>query len=169
MKLTGNRIVLAGIVLVGALLAFFLLGRDDNSLRLQVQVSGTVNATQNGANGQYGASGTGLANGPFGKVSLNGGGSGQAEANCVVFDGSGELVTAVGTLQLRLPKPGRACLTEAMLDQAAGSGELQVAATVEARGTDGSLLGRHGGLKARGNYNPDSGSFTVRFTGRLRR
>jgi len=168
MKLTGNRIVLAGIVLVGALLAFFLLGRDDNSLRLQVQVSGTVNATQNGANGQYGASGTGLANGPFGNVSLSGGGSGQAEGNCVVFDGSGELVTAVGTLQLRLAKPGRACLTEATLGQAAG-GELQVAATVEASGTDGSLLGRHGGLKARGNYNPDSGSFTVRFTGRLRR
>jgi hypothetical protein len=169
MKLTGNRIVLAGIVLVGALLAFFLLGGDDNSLRLQVQVSGTVNATQNGANGQYGASGTGLANGPFGNVNLRGGGSGQAEANCVVFDGGGELVTAVGTLQLRLAKPGRACLTEATLDQAAGSGELQVAATVEASGTDGSLLGRHGGLKARGDYNPDSGSFTVRFTGRLRR
>ena len=78
-------------------------------------------------------------------------------------------MTAVGTLQLRLAKPGRACLTEVTLDQAAGSGELQVAATVEASGTDGSLLGRHGGLKARGNYNPDSGSFTVRFTGRLRR
>jgi hypothetical protein len=169
MKLTGNRIVLAGIVLVGALLAFFLLGRDDNSLRLQAQVSGTVNATRNGANGQYEASGTGLANGPFGSVSLSGGGSGQAQANCVLFDGSGELVTAVGTLQLRLAKPGRACFTEATLDQSAGGGELPVAATVEASGTDGSLLGRHGGLKARGTYNTDSGSFTVRFTGRLHR
>ena len=169
MRVTGKRLLLAAVVLIAALPAYFVFGRDDNSLRLQVQVSGTVNATQNGANGQYGASGTGLANGPFGNVSFSGGGSGQAEANCVLFDGSGELVTAVGTLQLRLAKPGRACLTEATLDQAAGSGELQVAATVEASGTNGSLLGRHGDLKARGNYNPDSGSFSVRFTGRLRR
>jgi hypothetical protein len=168
MKVTGNRILLAGIVLVGALLAFFFLGRDDNSLRLDAQVSGTVNATQNGANGQYGAAGTGLANSPFGNVSMSGGGSGQAEANCVVFDGTGELVTGVGTLQLRLAKPGRSCLTEATLDQAAGVGELEVAATVEATGKGG-LLGRHGSLKARGTYNTDSGSFTVRLTGRLRR
>jgi hypothetical protein len=166
MKLTGNRIVLAGIVLIGALPAYFLLGRDDNSLRLQVQVSGTVNATQNGANGQYGASGTGLASAPFGNVTLNGGGAGQAEGNCVDFDGRGELVTAAGTLQLRLDKPGRSCIT---LDQAAGGGALHVTATVEATGTTGSLLGRHGKLKARGTYNPDSGSFTVHVTGGLRR
>jgi len=169
MKLTGNRLVLAGIVLVGALLAYFLLVRDDNSLRLQVHVGGTVNATQSGANGQYGASGTGLANSPFGNVSLSGGGSGQAEGSCVVFNGSGELVTAVGTLQLRLAKPGRSCITEGALDEAAGSGELQVTATVEAIGTGGSLLGRHGNLEARGTYNPDSGSFTIRLTGGLRR
>ena len=64
---------------------------------------------------------------------------------------------------------GRACLTEATVDKVAGSGELKVAATVEASGTGGSLLGRHGSLKARGTFNPDSGSFTVRSTGRLRR
>jgi hypothetical protein len=169
MKLTGNRILLAGIVLAGALLAFSLLGRDDNSLRLDVQVSGTVNTTQNAANGQYGGSGTGLANDPFGNVTLSGGGSGQAEGNCVVFDGGGELVTAAGTLQLRLAKPGRACLTEAMLDQTAGGGELQVTATVEATGTTDSLVGRHGNLKARGTFNTDSSNFTVRLTGGLRR
>ena len=169
MRLTGKRIALAVIVLIAGLLGFVLLGRDDNSLRLQVQVSGTVNTTQAGASGQYRATGTGLADGLFGNVSFSGSGSGEADANCVVFDGSGVLVTAAGTLQLRLAKPGRACLTEATLDQAAGSGELKVAARVESSGTDGSLLGRHGGLQARGSYNPDSGSFTVRFSGRLRR
>lgn len=168
MRLTGNRIVVAGIVLVAALLAYFLLGRDDNSLRLDAQVSGTVN-TAPSANGQYVGSGTGLANGVFGNVTLSGSGSGRPEANCVIFDGVGTLVTAVGTLQLRLAKPGRGCLTEAALDQTAGAGELEVTATVEATGTTGSLLGRHGNLKARGTYNTDSGTFTVRLTGRLRR
>jgi hypothetical protein len=167
MRLTGKRLALAVIVLVGAVTAFFLFGRDDNSLRLQVQVSGTANASQDGTSGIYRASGTGLADSPFGSVSLSGGGSGQVEANCVVFDGSGELVTTAGTLQLQLAKPARACLTQAPLDQAAGSGELQVTATVEATGTTGSLLGGHGRVKARGSYDPESGRFTVLFSGRL--
>jgi hypothetical protein len=168
-RLTGNRLLLALTVVVGALLAFFLLGRNDNSLLLDVQVSGTVNATAVGAGGQYRATGTGLANSPFGNVSLNGGGTGQTETNCVVFDGTGVLASAAGSLELRLAKPGKACVTEATLDQAAGSGEVQAAATVEANGTDGSLLGRHGRLHARGTYNVDSGAFTVRLSGRLRR
>jgi type II secretory pathway pseudopilin PulG len=164
MRLTGKRLLLAVIVLVAAVTAFFLFGRADNSLRLQVQVSGTANAAQDG----YRASGTGLADSPFGSVSLSGGGSGQVEANCVVYDGSGELTTTAGTLQLRLAKPGRACLTQATPDQVAGVGELKVTATVEATGTTGSLLGRHGRLKARGTYNPETDRFTVLFSGRLR-
>jgi hypothetical protein len=91
------------------------------------------------------------------------------EANCVSFDGRGELVTAAGTLQLRLAKPGRACLTEAALDEPSGAAELKVAVTLEATGTGGSLLGRHGRLEARGTYNPDTGGFTVALSGRLRR
>ena len=172
MRVTGKRLLLAAVVLIAALLAYFLFGRDDNSLRLQAQVSGTVNAAQAGTGGTYQATGTGLANSEFGSVSLSGGGSGsssQTKANCVDFDGTGELVTAAGTLQLQLSKPGRACLTQATLDQAAGSGELEVAVTVEATGTDGSLLGRHGRLKARGTYNADTGAFTVVLSGRLRR
>jgi hypothetical protein len=167
MKLTGKRILLTAGVLVATLVAFFLFTRNDNSLRLQVQVSGTANAAQAGTGGTYQASGTGLANDQFGSVTLSGSGSGQVETNCVSFDGTGELVTAAGTLQLQLAKPGRACLTQTTLDQATGSGELEVAATVEATGTAGSLLGRHGRLKARGSFNPDSGAFTVLLTGRL--
>jgi hypothetical protein len=167
MKLTGKRILLAAGVLVAALVAFFPLSRDDNSLRLQVQVSGTANAAQAGTGGTYRASGNGVANDQFGNVTLSGSGSGQVETNCVSFDGVGELVTAAGTLQLHLAKPGRACLTQTTLDQAAGSGELEVKATVEATGTSGSLLGRHGRLKARGSFNPDSGAFSVLLSGRL--
>jgi hypothetical protein len=169
MRLTGNRILLAAIVLAAALLAYVLFGRDDNSLRLLVQVSGTANGAQTGTGGTYRASGTGLANAPFGNVTLTGAGSGELTANCVSFTGAGELATAAGTVQLQLAKPGRACVTQATLDQAASTGELEVAATVEATGTAGSLLGRHGHFKARGSYNPDSGSFTVLFSGRLRR
>jgi hypothetical protein len=164
-----RRVLLAVIVVAGAVLAFSLLHRHDDSLRLQVQVSGTVSATQVGAGGQYRATGTGVADVPFGNISLNGGGSGQTEGNCVLFDGTGELVTAAGTLQLRLAKPGKACVTEATLDQATGGGDVRVDATVEASATDGSLLGRHGSLRARGTYNVDDGTFTVSFGGRLRR
>ncbi len=167
MKLTGKRILLTAGVLVATLVAFFLFTRNDNSLRLQVQVSGTANAAQAGTGGTYRASGTGLANGQFGSVTLSGSGSGQVETNCVTFDGVGELATAAGTLQLHLAKPGRACLTQTTLDEAAGSGELEVKATVEATGTSGTLLRRHGRLKARGSFNPDSGAFTVLLTGRL--
>ena len=167
MSVTIKQLVLAAIVLVAALLAlFFLFGRDDDSLPLRVQVSGT--ATEAGA-GTYRASGTGLANDQFGSVTLSGTGSGELVGNCVTFDGVGELATAAGTLQLRLPKPGRACLTPAAVDETTGSAELKVGATVEATGTDGSLLGRHGRLKARGTLNTDTGAFTVELNGRLRR
>jgi hypothetical protein len=165
-RVTGKRLLLAAIAVIAALLAYVLFVRADNSLRLHVQVRGTVTGTEAGTGGTYRASGTGVANAPFGSVSLSGGGSGQAETNCVSFDGSGALVTAAGTLQLRLAKPGRACLTQATLDQAT---ELKVAVTLEATATDGSLLGRHGRLKARGSFNPDTGAFTVLLSGRLRR
>jgi hypothetical protein len=168
-RVTGKRLLPAAAVLIAALLAFFLFGRDDDSLRLEAQVSGTVTAAQGEAAGTYRAGGSGLANDSFGSVSLSGGGNGQLEANCVTFDGSGELVTAAGTLQLRLAEPGRACLTEATLDESSGIGELKVAVTLEATGTGGSLLGRHGRLKARGTYNPDTGAFTATLSGRLRR
>lgn len=169
MRVTGKRLLVAAAVLIAALPAFFLFGRGDDSLRLQAEISGTVVAARGEAGGTYRAGGTGLANESFGSVSLNGGGSGQVEANCVTFDGSGELVTAAGTLQLRLAKPGRACLTQTTLDESSGAAELKVAVTLEATGTGGSLLGRHGRLKARGAYNPDTGGFTVALSGRLRR
>ena len=161
MKLTPKRLLIAVAVVVAALLAYFLFGGDDNSLPLKAQVTGTVNGAQ--------ASGTGVADAPFGSVRLSATGSGQFEANCVVFDGSGQLVTGAGTLQLSLPKPGRACLTGSELEQAEAGGEVNVAATVEATGTDGALLGRHGRLKARGTFNTSSGAFTVSLSGRLRR
>src|SRR5438477_12367134 len=104
MKLTGKRILLAVGVLAAALLAYLLFGRGDNSLRLQVQVSGTADGAQAGTAGTYRASGTGLANAPFGSVTLTGAGSGQLAADCVGFDGNGELVTAAGTLELELAK-----------------------------------------------------------------
>ena len=171
MKLTGKRILLAGIVLVAALSAYLVFGRPDNALHLDVQVSGTASTTQNATTGQATGSGTVVANAPFGNVTLSGSGSGgaQTESNCVDFDGSGVLQTAVGRLQLQLPKPGRACLTASSLGQAEGRAELQASATVDAVGMDGSLLGRHGRLKARGTFDPDTGSFTVRLTGGLRR
>jgi hypothetical protein len=171
-RLTGYRLLLAAGALIAAVLALFLLTRGDNSLRLDAQLTGTVAASQSGASGQYGGSGTGQANSPFGNVSLSAGGGavpGDTPANCAVFDGTGVLTTAAGTLELRLPKPARACFTAAGLDEATGSGELHVSAKVDATGTSGSLLGRHGSLKAQGSYNLDSGSFTVRVTGRLRR
>ena len=40
-------------------------------------------------------------------------------------------------------------------------------ATVQATGTTGSLLGRHGNLKARGSYDPETDRFTVLISGRL--
>jgi hypothetical protein len=168
-RVTGKRLLLAAAVLIAVLPAYFLYSRDDDSLRLQAQVSGTVIAAQGEAGGTYRAAGAGLANGSFGSVSLNGGGSGQVEANCVSFDGNGELVTAAGTLQLRLAKPGRACLTQVALDESSGAGELKVAVTLEATGADGTLIGRQGRLKARGTFNPDTGGFTVTLSGRLRR
>ena len=167
MSVTIKQLVLAVIGLVAALLALYLLfGRSDNSVRLQAQVTGT--ATEAGV-GTYRASGTGLANDQFGRVTLSGTGSGELVGNCVTFDGVGELATAIGRLQLRLTKPGRACLTKAAVDQATGSAELKVTVTVEATGTDGSLLGRHGRLQARGTLDTDTGGFTVELDGRLRR
>lgn len=167
MSVTIKQLVLAVIVLVAALLALYLsFGRDDDSLRLQAQVTGT--ATEAGA-GTYRASGAGLANDQFGRVTLSGSGSGELVGNCVSFNGVGALATAIGTLQLRLAKPGRACLTQAAVDQATGSAELKVTVTVEATGTDGSLLGRHGHFKARGTLNTDTGGFSVELDGRLRR
>jgi len=162
MKLTPKRLLIAVAVVVAALLAYFLFGGDDNSLPLKAQVTGTVNGAQ--------ASGTGVADAPFGSVRLSATGSGQFEANCVVFDGTGQLVTGAGTLQLSLPKPGRVCLSASQLEQAEGAGgDVKVAATVEATGVDGSLAGRHGRLKVRGTVNTSNGAFTVSLSGRLRR
>jgi len=161
MKLTPKRLLLAAAVLIAALLAYFVLGGNDNSLPLQAQVTGTVSGTQ--------ATGAGVANAPFGSVRLGADGSGQFEANCVVFDGTGRLATGAGTLQLSLPKPARVCLTASQLDQAEGGGEVKVAATVEASGVDGSLFGRHGRLRVRGTLDTGSGAFTVTLRGRLRR
>lgn len=161
MRVTPKRLLIAAAVLVAAPLAYFLLRGDDNSLPLKAQVTGTVNGTQ--------ATGTGVADAPFGSVRLGATGSGQFEANCIVFDGTGRLVTGAGTLQLSLPKPARSCFTGSELEQAEAGGEVDVAATVEARGTDGALLGRHGRLKVRGTINTSSGAFTVSLSGRLRR
>jgi len=160
MRLTGKRLLLALAVLAAALIGYFLLRGDENALPLQVQVTGTVNGTQ--------ARGAGVAGAPFGNLTFSASGSAQAELNCVTFDGTGVLATAAGTLQLRLPKPGRACFTAATLQQAEGGADVEVTATVEASGSDGSLLGRHGRLKARGSFNPDSGRFIVTFSGGLR-
>jgi hypothetical protein len=161
MRLTGKRLILAAIVLAATVLAYVLLRSDDNGLRLDVQVAGTVTGTQ--------ASGTGVAAAPFGNVSLTAAGSAGFEGNCAVFDGSGELKTGAGTLRLRLPKPGRACLNGAALDEQAEGVAIEVSGSVDATGIDGSLLGRHGRLKARGTYDTSSDRFTVVISGRLRR
>ena len=159
MTLTPKRLLIAAAVVVAGLLAYFLLSGDDNSLPLKAQVTGTVNGAQ--------ASGTGVADAPFGSVRLSATGSGQFEANCVVFDGTGQLATGAGTLQLSLPKPGRVCLTASQFQQAEGGGDVKVAATVDATGVDGSLAGRRGRLKVRGTVDTNSGAFTVSLSGRL--
>jgi len=64
---------------------------------------------------------------------------------------------------------GRACFSQKTLQQLEGGGKLQATAKLEATGTTGSLLGRHGRLEARGSYDPESDRFTILFNGRLRR
>jgi hypothetical protein len=161
MTVTPKRLLIAAAVVAVALLAYVWLSADDNSLPLNARVTGTVNGAQ--------ASGAGVANAPFGRVRLSATGNGQFEANCIVFDGSGQLVTGAGTLQLSLPGPGRACLTGSELQQAEAGGQVNVAANLDARGTEGAVLGRHGRLKARGAINTATGAFTVNLSGRLRR
>jgi hypothetical protein len=167
MRVTGKRLLLTAAALVVAVLAFFLFAGDDHSLKLRAQVSGTADTAQAESDGTYRASGTGVADGEFGAVTFTGAGSGAPEGSCVSFSGTGELVTAVGALQLRPDKPGKACLTRSALDENTDAVALQVTVTVLATGTSGSLLGRHGRLKARGTFDPDSGRFTVSLTGRL--
>jgi hypothetical protein len=166
MKVTPKRLLIAVMVLVAALAAYVLFGRGDDSLPLKVQVSGTANSTQTG---QFHASGAGLAAGPFGSVSLSATGSVVLEANCVVVSGRAELATALGTLQLQPAGDGRACFSQKSLEQAFGGGRPEATAKVYATGTGGSLLGRHGTLKAHGSYDPASDRFTILFSGRLRR
>jgi hypothetical protein len=164
-KVTGKRLLLATVVLVAGVSAYLLVGRSDNALRLRAQVSGTADAAGAG----YRAGGTGSADAPFGSVTLSAAGSGGLEANCVVFDGSGELATAAGTLQLRLAKPGKACIEGDTLDETDSGGPVQVSGKVEAIGTSGSLVGRHGSLEARGSVDTSTGAFTVLLSGRLHR
>jgi len=164
-KVTGKRLLVAAAVLAAAVPAYLLFGRGPGGLPLKVQVSGTANST---ATGQFQASGTGLADGPFGSVSLSGTGSVQLEANCVVVGGSAVLTTAIGTLQLQPAGDGRACYSQKKLEQAFGGGQAEATAKVDATGTGGSLLGRHGQLKAQGSYDPESDRFTIQFSGRLR-
>ena len=166
MKVTGKRLLLAAAALAVALLAYFLFGRGGGGLPLKVQVAGTADAAPSG---QFRASGSGVASGPFGSVSFSAAGNAQLEANCVVVTGSGELVTALGTLRLQPAGSGRTCFSQKGLEQLAGGGELQATAKLEATGTAGSLLGRHGALEARGTVDTAGSSFTILFTGRLRR
>src|ERR1044072_2790400 len=119
MKVTPKRLLIAVLVLVAALLAYFLFGRGPGGLAVKVQVSGTANSTQTG---QFRADGTGLADGPLGNVSLSAAGSVELEANCVVVNGGGELVTALGTLRLQPAGDGRACFKQKTLQQAFGGG-----------------------------------------------
>ena len=165
MKLTGKRLLLALGALLAALLAYFLFARGPGGLALRLQVRGTADAT---ASGQFRANGTGVGAGMFGSVDLTAAGSTQLEANCVVVSGSGELTTAAGTLHLQPAGSGRTCFSQKELEQL-GGGELQASAELDATGTTGSLAGRHGRLKAQGTVDTDTGSFTVTFSGRLRR
>jgi hypothetical protein len=164
MKLTGKRLLLAVAAVVAALLAYFLFGRGGGGLAVKVQVSGTADAA---ANGQFRATGTGVGGGAFGNVSLTAAGSAELEANCVVVSGTGQLTTAAGTLQLQPAGSGRTCFSQKGLEQLGGGGDLQASAKLDATGTSGSLVGRHGRLKASGTVSTDSGAFTVTFSGRL--
>jgi hypothetical protein len=166
MKLTGKRLLMGAGALVAALVAYLLFLRGSGGLALKVQVSGTADAT---ASGRFRAAGTGAGGGAFGTVTLTAAGSTQLEANCVVVSGSGQLATAAGTLQLRPAGSGRTCFSQKGLEQLGGGGELQASAKLDATGTSGSLLGRHGRLKASGTVSTDNGAFTVTFSGRLRR
>lgn len=166
MKVTPKRLLIAVLVLVAALLAYFLFGRGPGGLAVKVQVSGTANSTPTG---QFRADGTGLADGPLGNVSLDAAGNVELEGNCVVVSGGGELVTALGTLRLQPAGDGRACFKQKTLQQAFGGGGLEATAKVEATGTAGSLAGRRGTLKAHGTYDPSSDRFTILFSGRLHR
>jgi hypothetical protein len=164
MTVTPKRLLIAAAVLVAALLAYLLFGRGPGGLALQVQVSGTANST---AAGQFRATGAGVSDSPFGSVTLTAAGSVELEANCVVVSGTGDLVTALGTLHLQPAGDGRACFSQKTLQQLEGGGQPQATAKVEATGTAGSLLGRHGTLKAHGSYDPSSDRFSVLFSGRL--
>ena len=166
MTVTPKRLLIAAFVLVVALLAYFLFGRGPGGLPLKVQVSGTASSTPTG---QFRASGNGVAGGPFGSVSLDAAGTALLEANCVVVTGTGELVTALGTLQLRPAGTGKACFSQKAIQQLEAGGQPHATGKLDATGTSGSLLGRHGRLKAEGSYDPQSDRFTILFSGRLHR
>lgn len=151
-RLTAALLVLSGVLAGSALAA--------KPVPVSAKYSGQASTKVNGDVADISATGTG--SGTFGAGKLTGAGTGDATAQpCVPFGGTGT-IAGTSTIVFKVVSGANGCGDE-------GGHVFSVKGTAAVVKATGKLANAKGTLKFTGVYDRDNGTFSVKFTGTLKK
>jgi hypothetical protein len=160
---TRSRIALIALLASGALLAGAAVSYGASSVKIvkfSAKYAGTATVKRTGDAATISASGKGTGL-PIGAGTITGVGTGDTSSQpCASWLGTGVLKGKKGTLKFKVLPGGQACGDE--------SGVASIVAKAQVLSATGVLKKAKGTLKVTGVYDDNAGTFSAKFTGKLK-